>query len=118
MGSTTVEDAVIWAARIQDDPSLAQRIADMWPGETINLEVDGVRGVWRKAERPPEGGTGAALEPVGSARTVWRYLMTRRHGQSVSVRLAEPRPGVSEDEAAFATSASPQPKRGRASVTR
>jgi hypothetical protein len=112
MGTTTVDGAVIWAARIENDPALVKRITDMWPGQTISLEVDGVRGVWRKTDQPP--GTGAALEPVGAARTVWRYLLTRRHGQSVSVKLAEPRPGVSEDPADFETAESPQIRSCRA----
>jgi len=45
MASTTVSDYVIWAKHIHDDPELVQRVLSMWAGETIHLEVDGVRGV-------------------------------------------------------------------------
>jgi hypothetical protein len=96
MASTTVSDYVIWAKHIHDDPDLVQRVLAMWAGETIQLEVDGVRGTWRKMDDGADGRPTPGMRPVGSAQEVWRYLYKRRRGEVVSLRVIEPSPGVSE----------------------
>ena len=96
MASTTVSDYVIWAKHIHDDPELAQRVLSMWAGETIQLEVDGVRGTWRKMDDGADGRPTPGIRPVGAAQEVWRYLYRRRRGEVVSLRVVETRPGVSE----------------------
>ena len=55
MASTTVSDYVIWAKHIHDDPELVARVLNMWAGETLQLEVDGVRGTWRKMDDGADG---------------------------------------------------------------
>jgi hypothetical protein len=96
MASTTVSDYVIWAKHIHDDQELVQRILAMWAGETIQLEVDGVRGTWRKMDDGGDGRPTPGIRPVGAAQEVWRYLYKRRRGDVVSVKVIEANPGVSE----------------------
>ena len=96
MASTTVSDYVIWAKHIHDDPELVQRVLAMWAGETIQLEVDGVRGTWRKMDDGADGRPTPGIRPVGSAQEVWRYLYKRRRGEVVSLEMIESNPGVSE----------------------
>jgi hypothetical protein len=96
MASTTVSDYVIWAKHVHNDPELAQRILSMWAGETIQLEVDGVRGTWRKMDDGADGRPTPGIRPVGAAQEVWRYLYKRRRGEVVSLKVVEANPGVSE----------------------
>ena len=96
MASTTVSDYVIWAKHIHDDPELVQCVLAMWAGETILLEVDGVRGTWRKMDDGSDGRPTPGIRPVGAAQEVWRYLYRRRRGEVVSLKVVESRPGVSE----------------------
>ena len=73
MATTTVSDYVIWAKHIHGDPELVARIHALWAGQTIELEVDGLRGTWRKMDdgadgrQPEEHDTGKApQQAVGS----------------------------------------------------
>jgi hypothetical protein len=96
MASTTVSDFVIWAKHIHDDPELVQRVLSMWAGETIHLEVDGVRGVWRKMDDGADGRPTSGIRPVGAAQEVWRYLYRRRRGEVVTILPLETSGGVSD----------------------
>ena len=96
MATTTVSDYVIWAKHIHDDVELQARIHDMWAGQTIQLEVDGVRGTWRKMDDGADGRPTSGLRPVGAAQVVWRSLYKRRRGEVVTVTAIEPDTGVSE----------------------
>ncbi len=96
MASTTVSDDVIWAKHIHDDPELVARVLAMWAGQTIQLEVDGVRGTWRKMDDGADGRPTPGLRPVGAAREVWRYLFKRRRGEVISLKAVDPQAGVSE----------------------
>ncbi|MGH6956485.1 MAG: hypothetical protein ACREEW_07465 [Caulobacteraceae bacterium] len=96
MASTTVSDYVIWAKHIHDDPELVQRVLAMWAGETIHLEVDGVRGTWRKMDDGADGRPTPGIRPIGSAQEVWRYLFKRRRGEVVSLKVVESHGGVAE----------------------
>jgi hypothetical protein len=96
MASTTVSDYVIWAKHVHDDPELVQRILAMWAGETIQLEVDGVRGTWRKMDDGADGRPTPGIRPVGAAQEVWRYLYKRRRGEVVTILPFEASGGVSD----------------------
>lgn len=96
MASTTVSDYVIWAKHIHDDPELAQRVLAMWAGETIQLEVDGVRGTWRKMDDGADGRPTPGIRPIGAAQEVWRYLYKRRRGEVVTIMPVEASGGVSD----------------------
>ncbi|HEY2709394.1 MAG TPA: hypothetical protein VGI95_15195 [Caulobacteraceae bacterium] len=96
MATTTISDFVIWTKHIHGDPELTGRIHALWAGETIELEVDGVRGVWRKMDDGADGRTTPGIRPIGAMQVVWRSLYKRRRGEAVSLRALEARGGVSE----------------------
>jgi hypothetical protein len=103
MATTTVSDHVIWAKQIHNDPQLAEQVRCMWAGQTIELEVDGVRGAWRKMDDGADGRPTPGLKPVGAAQQVWGYLFKRRRGEIVTLKVVdEARDGVAE-EPSFAT---------------
>jgi hypothetical protein len=96
MASTTVSDYVIWTKHVHDDPELVRRILAMWAGQTIQLEIDGVRGTWRKMDDGSDGRPTPGIRPIGAAQEVWRHLFKRRRGEVVSLKVVELNRGVSE----------------------
>jgi hypothetical protein len=97
MATTTVSDHVIWAKHIHDDTQdIAERLLGLWAGQTIELEVNGVRGTWRKMEDGADGRATPGIRPVGSAQDAWRDLFRHRRGEIVSLNAVEAYGGVSE----------------------
>jgi hypothetical protein len=96
MATTTVSDYVIWIKHIHDDPVLAARISAMRAGDTIDLEVDGAAGTWRKMDDGKDGRATPGLRPIGVAQTAWSNLFKTRRGQVVRIEAKASVPGVSE----------------------
>jgi hypothetical protein len=96
MATTTVSDYVIWAKHIHGDPQLVARVHALWAGETIELEVDGLRGIWRKMDDGADGRQTPGVRPIGAAQVVWRSLFKRRRGEVVTIREALSSGGVGE----------------------
>ncbi len=97
MATTTVSDYVIWTKHIHGDPELVSRVHDLWAGQTIELEVDGLRGTWRKMDDGSDGRPTPGLRPIGAAQVVWRTSSTNAAvARRVTIREAEPRGGVAE----------------------
>ena len=87
MARTTISDFVIWAKQIHDDEDIGQRIASLSAGQTIDLIVDGVRGVWRKMDDGKDGRPTRGIRPLGRAQEFWRTLYESRRGDVVSLEL-------------------------------
>lgn len=87
--STEIRDYVIWSKHLHGDLRLPGRIEALEAGETIELEVDGVRGTWRKMDQGKDGRPTPGIRPLGSAQAFWRALYKSRRGAIVSVSLAE-----------------------------
>lgn len=86
---TEVRDYVIWSKHLHGDLRLPARIEALDPGQTIELEVDGVQGVWRKMDRGKDGRATPGIRPLGSMQQFWRELYKSRRGAVVTVSLAE-----------------------------
>jgi len=88
MAKTPVRDVVIWAKHIHGDGELLATLEALHGGETIDLVVDGVRGVWSKMADGKDGRRTRGIRPVGAAQTVWKELYASRRGDVVDVELA------------------------------
>jgi len=86
---TEIRDYVIWSKHLHGDLRLPARIEALDAGETIELEVDGVRGTWRKMDQGRDGRPTPGIRPLGSAQAFWRELYKSRRGAVVSVSLAD-----------------------------
>lgn len=84
---TEVRDYVIWSKHLHGDPALQARIETLAPAEVLDLEVDGVRGSWRKMDQGRDGRATPGIRPLGSAQAFWRDLYRSRRGDVVSVAL-------------------------------
>jgi hypothetical protein len=97
MATTTISNYVIWIRHIHGDQQLTAHIHAMWAGDTIQLEVDGVRGVWRKMDDGDDGRPTPGIRPIGAIQAVWRSLYQRRRGETVTVRPIETHGGLAAD---------------------
>jgi|TARA_R110002051_G_C8616291_1_gene482629 hypothetical protein len=93
---TEVRDYVIWSKHLHGDPGLPARIEALSPGDVIDLEVDGMRGSWRKMDQGKDGRPTPGIRPLGSAQEFWRDLYRSRRGDVVSVNLIEATPGAAQ----------------------
>ena len=100
MATTTVADYVIWAKHIHDDPLLAARVMAMQAGDTIDLDVDGAAGTWRKMDDGKDGRATPGLRPIGVAQTAWSDLFKNKRGRVVRIEPTASVHGVSEGPAA------------------
>ncbi|HUZ13994.1 MAG TPA: hypothetical protein VMU93_14245 [Caulobacteraceae bacterium] len=113
MATTTVSDYVIWTRHVHGDAELVSRILAMWAGQTLQLEVDGVSGTWRKMDDGADGRPTPGLRPLGAAQGHWRGLFKTRRGDIVSLRAAQPHGGVSESSLQERRARLVAPPRGR-----
>jgi hypothetical protein len=94
MAKTPIRDVVIWAKHIHGDGELLANLEALQGGETIDLIVDGVRGVWRKMADGKDGRSTSGIRPVGAAQTFWKELYASRRGDVVDVELAPRAPAI------------------------
>jgi hypothetical protein len=89
VGSAVVNDYVIWAKHIRNDPQVVHRILAMRAGETIDLVVDGIPGTWAKMADGPRGEPTPGLKPLGQMKRVWGSLFRDRKDATVEVKIME-----------------------------
>ena len=110
MATTTISDYVIWTKHIHDDAVLAERLARLGEGETIELRIDGVVGTWLKMKNGADGRPTPGLKPLGRTQAFWNELFKSRRGDIVSlVHEADVTDGVFETDAVAFAHASPAP---------
>lgn len=107
MAKTPVSDVVIWAKHIHGDSEMLARLNALRGGETIELLIDGVPGVWRKMSDGKDGRPTSGLRPIGAAQTFWKDLYAARRGEVVELQLAPdelfqitPNPSIIEESPA------------------
>lgn len=80
-----VRDHVLWVAHIDGDAEVRSWLESMPAGAIVDLQVDGVAGVWRKLSDGSDGRPSAGFKPVNEPiRSHWHRLQSRR---GVIVRL-------------------------------
>ncbi len=93
MAHTAVKDVVIWAKHIYGG-DVAEQVTALRGGETIELVVDGVKGVWLKMSDGRDGRPTSGIRPIGRMQDFWRDLYAKRRGDLVPVELAAAVPTV------------------------
>ena len=88
MGQIKISDDIIWAKHIENDAALRERIANLGPGSTIDLEIGGICGTWAKASIGKDGRPTLAIKPLGSMKDVWKNFQSRR-GEYVTGRQTQ-----------------------------
>ena len=85
MAYVRLNDDAIWVTRIEGDPALRNRLANLSPGKLVDLEVAGVAGRWEKMKMGKDGRPTHGIKPVGPMRERWKAMQNRR-GETVEIR--------------------------------
>ena len=85
MAYVSITDDAIWAKQIEGGKALRERILSLSPGESIELEVDGIVGRWEKMKKGKDGRLTTGIKPIGPMKDVWKRFQARR-GKIVEVR--------------------------------
>lgn len=85
MSYVEVRDDAIWVKHIHGNNTLQSRILAMPQGTLIELEVDGVRSLWKKMDNGVDGRPTNGIKPIGAGHSAWGKLQARR-GAVVSIR--------------------------------
>lgn len=89
MSFVEVRDHAMWVEHIHGNKSLQERILGMEEGDTIELRVEGVHGIWRKMNNRVDGTPTPGIEATGAARSSWHELRNERRGGIVTVEVCD-----------------------------
>ncbi len=87
MSVVEIRDYALWPKHIHGNDELKDRLIKMSAGELIELEVDGVRGMWKKMDDGKDGRPTPGVKGIGKARDHWHELQDKR-GELASIKLA------------------------------
>lgn len=79
-----IRDYVLWAKHVHDGETVKRAITDLPAGTLLEMEVDGIRGWWKRMEDGTDGRPTPGIKPVGKAKEHWSELQERR-GELVSI---------------------------------
>ncbi len=85
MSVVEVRDFALWPKHLHGNEPLKEKLLTMKAGELIELEVNGVRGMWKKMDDGKDGRPTPGIKGLGTARQQWHALQNRR-GELVSIR--------------------------------
>jgi hypothetical protein len=85
MSVVEVRDHALWAKHVHGADDLRRKIEAMPAGTLISLEVDGVKGTWKKMDDGDDGRPTSGIKPIGPAKSRWAALQAQR-GALVSIK--------------------------------
>jgi len=85
MSVVEIRDYALWPKHIHQNEELKNKIIDMQEGDLIELEVEGVRGMWKKMDDGKDGRATPGIKGLGTAKTHWHGIQDRR-GDLVSIK--------------------------------
>jgi hypothetical protein len=85
MSTVAIRDHALWAAHIEENDALKEKILSLSQGASIELNVDGWSGTWLKMNDGKNGRPTPGLKAVGDARVSWHAMQDSR-GTKVPIR--------------------------------
>ena len=86
MSFAEVRDYALWQDQLYGNEPLQEKIATMQDGEQIELEVEGVRGIWCRITGIKNGRPRVGVKPSGDAMRQWLALRDEKYAGIASVR--------------------------------
>ena len=80
-----IADVAIWFKHIESD-RLRDRLRHLSDNEQINLEADGVVGLWVRMRTGRDGRPTEAIRPEGPMKLVWSEWYRKRKGELIPLR--------------------------------
>ncbi len=84
MSVVEIRDYALWPKHIHQNDKLKNKIIALKEGDLIELEIDGVRGMWKKMDDGKDGRPTPGIKGIGTAKTHWHGIQDRR-GELVSI---------------------------------
>ena len=85
MSMVEIRDHAIWIKHIHENEPLKERLLLLPAGALIELEVGGLRGMWKKMDDGKDGRPTPGIKALGKARDRWHALQADR-GELVTIR--------------------------------
>ena len=85
MSFVEIRDYALWIKHIHGNDELKDELQQMKAGELIELEVDGVRGMWKKMDDGKDGRPTPGIKGIGEAKDHWHGLQNAR-GKLVTIQ--------------------------------
>lgn len=85
MSMVEVRDHALWIKHIHENEPLKERLHALAGGQLVELEVAGLRGMWKKMDDGKDGRPTPGIKALGKARDRWRELQADR-GELVTIR--------------------------------
>lgn len=80
-----VRDYALWIKHIHGNEPLKELLLALQAGELIELQVAGVRGIWKKMDDGKDGRATQGIKALGKAKDHWHALQADR-GELVSIK--------------------------------
>ena len=87
MGLVEIRDHAIWIKHIHGDNDLVEKLSSLTAGSLIELEIDGVKGIWKKMDDGKDGRPTNGIKGLGKGKNHWHGLQDRR-GDLVTIKEA------------------------------
>jgi len=85
MSVVEIRDYALWPKHIHQNEELKNKIVDLLEGDLIELEVEGVWGIWKKMDDGKDGRATPGIKGLGTAKKHWHSIQDRR-GELVSIK--------------------------------
>ena len=82
-----VRDYALWPKHVHGDEALRERLLALAEEELVELEVDGVRGTWKRMAQGKNRSPTPGLKALGTARGHWHELFRKRRGELVAIEF-------------------------------
>ena len=85
MGMVEIRDHALWVKHIHENEPLKEKLSALPAGSLVELEVNGLKGTWKKMDDGKDGRPTPGVKAVGKARDHWHALQEDR-GELVTIR--------------------------------
>ena len=85
MSMVEVRDHALWIKHVHGNEPLKERLLALQGGELVELQVAGVRGMWKKMDYGKDGRPTQGIKALGKAKEHWHAIQADR-GELVSIK--------------------------------
>ncbi len=85
MSLVEVRDHALWIKHVHGNEPLKEGLLALRGGELVELQVAGVRGMWKKMDDGKDGRPTQGIKALGKAKEHWHAMQADR-GELVSIK--------------------------------
>ena len=85
MSMVEVRDHALWIKHVHGNEPLKEQLLALRGGELVELQVAGVRGMWKKMDDGKDGRPTQGIKALGKAKQHWHAMQADR-GELVTIK--------------------------------